>query len=401
MPENFHSKFVQDLVNRGYLYQSTDVVALDATASAAQPLVGYIGFDCTAQSLHVGSLVQIMLLRRLQQAGGKPIVLLGGGTTKIGDPSDKDKQRPILTPEEIETNTIGIQNIFSKFLKFGDGPTDAIIVNNDEWIKEINYIDFLQNYGKHFTINKMIQLESVKRRLERKSPLTFLEFNYMILQSYDFLVLNKKYGCILQMGGSDQWGNIVNGIDFVRRMNGQQVFGITTPILTNSSGQKMGKTSNGAVWLDENMLSAYEFWQYWRNIDDKDILKFFKLFTDLPLNKINSINLDSETNINDAKINLANSITQMVHGKDVAVLPETVLITEEILKEGIFLVDIISSKFLESKNKVKRKILEGAVRLDDEKIYDINKRFTLQDFEHGKSIKISFGKKKNIFVKKE
>ena len=286
---HYKSKLMQTLTERGFLYQCTDETALDKAASEGV-VTGYIGFDCTAPSLHVGSLVQIMMLRHLQRSGGRPIALLGGGTTKVGDPTDKDKSRPILTPDQIEYNKNGIKQVFAKFLDF-DGPNAAIMTDNADWLDKLGYIEFLRDIGKHFTINKMVALESVKRRLEREQPMTFLEFNYTLLQSYDFLELYRRHGCTLQLGGSDQWGNILGGADLTRRMEGAECYGFTTPLITTASGGKMGKTADGAVWLNadtkwgENFTrSPYDYWQFWRNTDDADVGKFLRLFTDLPLN---------------------------------------------------------------------------------------------------------------------
>ncbi|HNJ48262.1 MAG TPA: tyrosine--tRNA ligase, partial [Novosphingobium sp.] len=281
----YSSTLLRLLDERGYIHQLTDAEGLDSLANA-QVIPGYIGFDATAPSLHVGSLVQIMLLRRLQQAGHKPIVLMGGGTTKVGDPSGKDESRKLLTAEAIDANIASIRKVFERFLTFGDGPSDAVMVNNDDWLSALGYVDLLREVGPHFTINRMLTFDSVKLRLEREQPLTFLEFNYMILQAYDFRELALQHGCRLQMGGSDQWGNIVNGIELTRRMNGIEVFGVTTPLLTTADGAKMGKTAAGAVWLNEDALPAWDFWQYWRNADDRDVGKFLRLFTDLSLDEI-------------------------------------------------------------------------------------------------------------------
>ncbi|HHI89196.1 MAG TPA: tyrosine--tRNA ligase, partial [Hellea balneolensis] len=319
----YKSEFMQTLTERGYLYQCTDEAALD-TLAAKGGLRGYIGFDCTAPSLHVGSLVQIMMLRILQKSGGRPIVLLGGGTTKIGDPSDKDKSRPILTPEQIETNKNGIKQVFARFLDF-DGPSAAIMVDNADWLDRLGYIEFLRDIGRHFTVNKMVALESVKRRLDNEQPMTFLEFNYSLLQSFDFLELYRRHGCRLQMGGSDQWGNIVSGADLTRRLEGAEVYGFTTPLITTASGAKMGKTADGARWLNanpaissEHCLSPYEYWQFWRNTEDADVGRFLRLFTDLPLDEIARLEALEGAEINKAKIVLANEATTMLHGKEAA-----------------------------------------------------------------------------------
>ena len=311
------SQFLQQMDSRGHIYQVTDDQGLDTYAASGQR-VAYIGFDATAPSLHVGHMVSIMALRRFQQAGGKPIVLIGGGTTKIGDPTDKEKSRPILTEAEIASNAAGIKAAFRPFLKFGDGPSDAIMVDNAEWLDTIKYIEFLRDYGKHFTINKMIAQETVRRRLDNEEPYTFLEFNYMLLQAYDFLELSRRFDCKLQMGGSDQWGNIVNGIELTRRIAEKQVFGLTTPLITTASGVKMGKTVGGAVWLNAEMRSPYDYWQFWRNTEDADVVRFMKLFTDLPASEIEEHAKAEGAAINDAKKRLADVATTMLHGEEEA-----------------------------------------------------------------------------------
>lgn len=413
------SPFVKTLVERGYHYQATDLARLDQAALHDDgPLVGYIGFDCTAPSLHAGSMVQIMLLRRLQQAGGKPIVLMGGGTTKIGDPSGKDATRQMLTPEMIDQNKAGIQRVFEKFLTFGDGPTDAIMVDNADWLDEMNYIAFLRDYGRHFTINKMLTLESVKRRLEREQPLTFLEFNYMLLQAYDFLELNRRYGCRLQMGGSDQWGNIVNGAELTRRVDGKEAFGFTTPLLTTASGAKMGKTADGAVWLDGDMLKPYDFWQYWRNTDDADVGKFLRLFTDVPLDDIAQLETLEGAAINDAKVRLADEITALVHGVDAARdaaataastfagggvggdLP-TARRTKAEWDEGVKLADVLlETGLVASKAEVKRHAAGGALKVNGAGITDPKHTLTTADLDANGIIKLSVGKKKHAVAKR-
>ena len=315
--QNFKSDFLRTLRDRGYIHQITHPAELDA-AAAAGVVTGYIGFDATAPSLHVGSLIQIMMLRRLQQAGGKPIVLMGGGTTKVGDPTGKDASRPQLTDEVIRSNMASIRTVFEKFLTFGDGPTDAVMVDNDEWLSTYGYVEFLREYGTHFTINRMLTFDSVKLRLEREQPMTFLEFNYMLMQSVDFLELNRARGCTLQMGGSDQWGNIVSGVDLVRRVDQKAAFGLTTPLLTTASGGKMGKTAQGAVWLNAEQLSPYDYWQFWRNVDDADVGKFLRLFTDLPLDEIARLESLDGAAINDGKKALADAATTMLHGVEAA-----------------------------------------------------------------------------------
>lgn len=316
------SAFVQTLLERGHYYQATDLEALDAAALESErggrALTGYIGFDCTAPSLHVGNLAQIILMRRLQQCGGRPIALMGGGTTKVGDPSDKNEARPVLTQEAIDANKASIQTVFSKFLTFGDGPRDALMVDNAQWLDEVKWLDMLREIGKHFTINKMIALDIVKRRLDAEMPITFLEFNYMLLQAYDFLELSRRYDCNLQMGGSDQWGNIVQGVELCRRVDERQVLGVTQPLLMNAAGQKMGKTANGAVWLNADMLSPFDYWQYWRNVDDSDVGTMLKRMTDVPMDEIGRLAALKGSEINLAKIALATEATAMLHGRDAA-----------------------------------------------------------------------------------
>lgn len=315
--QNFKSDFLRTLQARGYIHQITHSAELDA-AAAGGVVTGYIGFDATAPSLHVGSLIQIMMLRRLQQAGHKPIVLMGGGTTKVGDPTGKDASRPQLTDETIQSNIASIKTVFEKFLTFGDGPTDAVLVDNDAWLSGYGYVEFLREYGTHFTINRMLAFDSVKLRLEREQPMTFLEFNYMLMQSVDFLELNRARGCTLQMGGSDQWGNIVSGVDLVRRVDQKAAFGLTTPLLTTASGGKMGKTAQGAVWLNAEQLSPYDYWQFWRNVDDADVGKFLRLFTDVPLDEIARLEALDGAAINDAKKALADAATTMLHSAEEA-----------------------------------------------------------------------------------
>src|SRR6476619_2691468 len=313
---SYNSSLLKLLDERGYIHQVTDAEALDVLAQK-EVVSAYIGFDATAPSLHVGSLVQIMLLRRLQQTGHRPIVLMGGGTTKIGDPSGKDESRQLLSAEKIDENIVGIRRVFERFLTFGDGPSDAVMVNNADWLDTLEYIQFLRDVGRHFTINRMLTFDSVKLRLDREQPMTFLEFNYMILQAYDFLELSRRAGCRAQFGGSDQWGNIVNGMELARRIDGTELFGVTTPLITTADGAKMGKTAAGAVWLDENMLKPYDYWQFWRNTQDADVGKFLRLFTELPLDVIQRLEALPGAEINDAKIVLATEATAMLHGRDV------------------------------------------------------------------------------------
>jgi tyrosyl-tRNA synthetase len=314
---SFKSEFLRTLQERGFIHQSTDAEALD-TLAAAGMITGYIGFDATASSLHAGSLVQIMLLYWLQQTGHKPIVLMGGGTTKVGDPTFKDTQRPLLTDEQIQSNMDGIKRVFTNFLKFGDSGNDAIMVNNDDWLSGFGYVEFLRTFGTHFTINRMLTFDSVKLRLDREQPMTFLEFNYMLMQAVDFRELNEKYNCVLQMGGSDQWGNIINGVELTRRMNQKQAFGLTTPLLTTASGGKMGKTASGAVWLNADSLSSDDYWQYWRNTEDADVGRFLRLFTTIPIEEIKRLEKLQGAELNDAKKQLAVAVTTMVHGKEAA-----------------------------------------------------------------------------------
>ena len=400
----YQSSLLRLLDERGYIHQATDAAGLDALASR-QIVPGYIGFDATAPSLHVGSLVQIMMLRRLQQAGHKPIVLMGGGTTKIGDPSGKDESRRLLTAETIRDNIASIFRVFEHFLTFGDGPTDAIMVDNAEWLDRLGYIDLLRTVGPHFTVNRMLTFDSVKLRLDREQPLTFLEFNYMILQAYDFRELALRHGCRLQLGGSDQWGNIVNGMELARRMEGAEVFGLTTPLITTADGAKMGKTANGAVWLNEDQLPAYDYWQFWRNTADGDVVKFLKLFTDLPLERIDELARLEGQAINEAKIVLANEATAMLHGREAAeAAAETARRTFEEGASGTDLptvtvqggsIGIVSAltalEFCASNGEAKRKIAEGAVRIDDQPVNDPNLIISIG----GSAVKLSLGKKKH------
>ena len=378
----YQSTLLRLLDERGYIHQATDAAALDALA-AKQVVPGYIGFDATAPSLHVGSLVQIMLLRRLQQAGHKPIVLMGGGTTKVGDPSGKDESRQLLTNEQIDANIAGIRRVFEHFLAFGDGPTDAVMINNADWLDGLTYIPFLREVGRHFTINRMLTFDSVKLRLDREQPMTFLEFNYMILQAYDFLELSRRTGCRLQMGGSDQWGNIVNGIELGRRIDNAELYGVTTPLITTADGAKMGKTAQGAVWLSEELLSPYDYWQFWRNTADADVGKFLKLFTDLPLDEIARLSALQFQEINEAKIILATEATAMLHGRAAAeAAARTAAETfgaggagEELptlsVGDGMNIAHALTALgFTPSNKEAKRKIAEGAVKLDDVVVND-------------------------------
>ena len=400
----FQSSLLKLLDERGYIHQATDAAALDALASR-EVLPGYVGFDATAPSLHVGSLVQIMLLRRLQQAGHKPIVLMGGGTTKVGDPSGKDESRKMLSESDIQANIASIRRVFEHFLTFGEGPTDAVMVDNDEWLGALGYLDLLRTVGPHFTVNRMLTFDSVKLRLDREQPLTFLEFNYMILQAYDFRELSRRAKCRLQLGGSDQWGNIVNGIELTRRMDGTEVFGVTTPLITTADGAKMGKTASGAVWLNADLLPAYDYWQFWRNVADADVVRFLKLFTDLPLDRIDELaNLEGQA-INEAKIALANEATAMLHGREAAeAAAETArqtfeegatgtdLPTLSVTSEGISILQANTEfGFATSNKEVKRKIDEGAIRVNDVKVSDYAHVVRPGD-------KVSFGQKKHGLI---
>ena len=404
----YESALLRLLDERGYIHQLTDAAGLDALA-AKQIVPGYIGFDATAPSLHIGSLVQIMMLRRLQQTGHKPIVLMGGGTTRIGDPTGRDESRKMLTDETIEANVQSIFTVFDKLLKFGDGPTDAVMVNNHDWLGQLGYIQLLQEVGTHFTVNRMLTFDSVKLRLEREQPMTFLEFNYMILQGYDFRHLSRELGVRLQMGGSDQWGNIVNGIELGRRMDGAELFGLTTPLLTTASGAKMGKTAAGAVWLNEAQLPAYDFWQYWRNVDDADVGRSLRLFTDLPLDEIKRLEGLEGAEINAAKIVLANEVTKLVRGDDAAVRAEATaretfagsgagddLPTLATGPEGMRLAALLTAIGLTaSGGEAKRKLAEGAVRLEGE---TVNDPAQLVLPEEGQTLRLSLGKKRHALV---
>jgi tyrosyl-tRNA synthetase len=399
----YKSDLLRLLDERGYIHQTTDAAALDALASR-EIVPGYIGFDPTAPSLHVGSLVQIMLLRRLQQAGHKPIVLMGGGTGKVGDPSFKDEARKLMTVETIEANIASIKTVFEQFLTFGDGPTDAVMLDNAEWLDSLEYLPFLRDYGQHFSVNRMLSFDSVKLRLDREQSLSFIEFNYMILQAYDFLELSRRFGCRLQMGGSDQWGNIVNGIELSRRVDGVEVYGVTTPLITTADGGKMGKTMSGAVWLNDDQLPAYDYWQFWRNTDDRDIGRFLRLFTDLPLSEIERLEELEGSEINAAKIILANAATEMCRGMAAAKLAEGTahkvfaegLAGDDLpvfeLSQSISLVDaLVALKFVASKKEARRMIQGGGAKVDNVPVGDENAMIaaTSQD------ITVSAGKKKH------
>ena len=405
------NKFLKEFKDRGFFYQCTNEQDL-STLMDNEKIKAYIGFDCTAESLHVGSLLQIMCLRLLQKNGHRPIVLLGGGTTRIGDPSGKDKTRKILSEEEIEKNIKNIQNILKKFLDENNPKTKPIFVNNYTWLKNLNYISFLREIGKHFTINKMLTFDSVKTRLEREQSLSYMEFNYMILQAYDFLELNKKENCVLQIGGSDQWGNIVNGVELIKRHSNKQSYGLTTPLITLATGAKMGKSESGAIWLDEKLLPAYDYWQFWRNTDDRDVVKFLKIFTDLDNDKIEN---EKNDNINQLKILLANEATTMLHGKKVAQNSEqaakeafsgnslgsnlpTIKINSKDIINQINIIDlIILSKLENSKSEIRRLIKGNAIKINDQNIIDEKLIITERLFNEN-YLKLSIGKKRHIKI---
>ena len=405
--------FLEEFKQREYYNQCTDFDSLNNLMNS-KTIRAYIGFDCTAKSLHVGSLLQIMCLRMLQKYGHQPIVLLGGGTTRIGDPSGKEETRKILSDREIESNIKNIQKVFNIFLKSNNTKTKPIYVNNYKWLGKLNYIKFLREIGKHFTINKMLSFDSVKLRLDREQSLSYMEFNYMILQAYDFLELNKNKNCVMQIGGSDQWGNIVNGVELIKRFSSKQSFGLTTPLITLASGAKMGKTEKGAVWLDKALLSPYEYWQFWRNTDDRDVIKFLKMFTDLSIKKINEI---KNKNVNDLKITLANEATSMLHGKSAAEKAEqtarktfvsgsigedlpTLKIDKKEIENGVNIIDlVVLSKLLVSKSEVRRTIKNRGIKINNEIIEDQNLQILLKDFKNQNFLKLSLGKKKHVIIK--
>ena len=409
----YKSEFLNTLTERGYIHQCSDFGGLDALA-AANKAVAYIGFDCTASSLHVGSLVQIMLLHWLQKTGNKPIVLMGGGTTRVGDPSGRDESRKILTLDDIEANKRGIQTVFDKFLKFGKGSTDAFMSDNAEWLTTLNYIEMLRDVGKHFSVNRMLAMDSVKMRLEREHELSFIEFNYMVLQAYDFTELARRYGCNLQMGGSDQWGNIVNGIDLGRRMGTHQLYALTTPLITLSSGAKMGKTASGAVWLNADMRSPYEYWQFWRNTEDADVGRFLKLFTTLPIAEIAKLEALGGAEINEAKKVLANAATALLHGE--AAAQEAAETARKTFEEGssaaglpTVIIDLsqpvgilpalVQSGLATSNGEAKRSIQGGAIKLNDSLVTDEKMTISKTDLNSDGAIKLSMGKKKHILIR--
>lgn len=412
---NYHPKsdFMRVMFERGFVADCTDYQALDeALLKGVVP--GYIGFDATATSLHVGSLIQIMMLRWLQKSGGKPIVLMGGGTTKIGDPSFRAEERPLLTDAQINSNIEGIKRAFSPYVRFGEGATDAVMVNNAEWLDKLNYIGFLRDIGRHFSVNRMLSFESVKSRLDREQSLSFLEFNYMILQAYDFLELFRRYGCLLQMGGSDQWGNIVNGVDLTRRVIDGEVFGLTTPLLTTSDGKKMGKSQSGAVWLNGDMFSPYEFWQYWRNVTDADVGRFLKLYTELPVEECERLGSLGGSEINQAKIVLANAVTTLLHGAEAAAAAEatarevfekggigddlpTVTLEAGELAEGVGIVQLFVRAGLAASGKdAKRLIAEGGAKVNDEIVTDTALRYGASHLVE--PMKLTAGKKRHALV---
>ncbi len=407
------SDFLRTLTERGYIHQQTDAAGLDRRA-LSDVVTAYIGFDATADSLHVGSLVQIMLLRRLQQTGHRPIVLMGGGTTKVGDPSGRDETRQLLTDHQINSNIAGIREIFGHFLRFDDSPTGAVMVNNDDWLSSLQYIPFLRDIGRHFSINRMLTMDSVKLRLEREQPLTFLEFNYMILQGYDFVELNKRYSCILQMGGSDQWGNILQGVELGRRVREQELFGLTSPLITTSAGAKMGKTASGAVWLSDKRLSAYDYWQYWRNTEDDDVGRFLRMFTDLPLAEIRRLEDLEGAEINEAKKILATEATRLCHGDaaareagDTAAKAFTGNATDGLptitLGSGMQMpvVDaVVTLRMAASKGEARRLIEQGGVKLNDQPVQSVTAAISGADLDERGTARLAVGKKRHGLIKR-
>ena len=409
------SDFLSVLMERGYIHQCSDFEGVDAKAKAGE-LIAYIGFDCTASSLHVGSLVQIMMLRWLQKTGGKPVPLMGGGTTRVGDPSGKDESRRMLSLDDIEANKTSIKQVFSKFLTFGEARTDAVMPDNAEWLTALNYIDFLRDVGRHFSVNRMLSMDSVKMRLERDQELSFIEFNYMCLQAYDFVELHRRYGCLLQMGGSDQWGNIVTGIDLGRRMGAPQLYALTSPLLTTASGAKMGKTAAGAVWLNADMLPVYDYWQYWRNTEDADVGRFLKLFTDLPMDEIRKLEALAGADINEAKKILATEATAMLHGRELAEaaaqtarqtfeegslatsLP-TVEIAASELAAGIGVLNaFVKVGLVPSTGEARRQVKSGGLRVNDAPVTDERAQLSNADLMGEGVIKLSFGRKKHVLL---
>ena len=410
------SEFVRAVVERGYLHQCTDLEGLD-TLAAEPPIAAYIGFDCTAPSLHVGSLVPIMLLRRLQRAGHKPIVLMGGGTTRIGDPSGRDEARRLLTDEEIAANMAGIRQVFARFLDFGEGTAGAAMVNNADWLDQLAYIPFLRDYGRHFSVNRMLTFESVKLRLDREQPLSLLEFNYMVLQAYDFVELARRHGCVLQMGGSDQWGNIVSGVELARRIDGRQLYGLTAPLMTTASGAKMGKTAAGAVWLSADMLSPYEYWQFWRNAEDADVGRFLRLFTELPLAEIERLERLQGAELNEAKVVLADEATRLAHGEAArAAAAETarrtfaegsagadlpsIEVGRAELNSGVPAFELFRRAGLAASNGEARRLIKGGgAKLNNDPVSEETRAVTVADLDAGGILKLSAGKKRHAIVR--
>ncbi len=408
------SDFLNVMIERGYLADCTDYQGLDA-ALVKGVVPAYIGYDATAASLHVGHLLNIMMLRWLQKTGHKPITLMGGGTTKVGDPSFRSEERPLLTPQKIDENIAGMQQVFGRYLSYGTGATDAIMLNNAEWLDSLNYLEFLRDIGRHFSVNRMLSFESVKSRLDREQSLSFLEFNYMILQAYDFLEIHRRYGCLLQMGGSDQWGNIINGIDLTRRVLDHEIYGLTSPLLTTSDGRKMGKSAGGAVWLNGAMLSPYEFWQFWRNTTDADVGRFLKLYTDLPVEECDRLGTLQGSEINAAKIILANEVTALLHGAEAASAAEatarevfekggvgddlpTLALTKDEIGEGITLAQLFVRSGLSASGKeAKRLIAEGGARLNDSPATEAGQMFTAADL--AEPLKLTAGKKRHALVR--
>jgi len=409
----FKSDFLRSLSERGYIHQITDAAALDERAHSGV-ISAYIGFDATADSLHIGSLVQIMMLRRMQQAGHRPIVLMGGGTTKVGDPSGRDETRQLLTEQQINANIAGIRATFANFLKFGEGPSDAVMANNDNWLRHLQYIDFLRDVGRHFTINRMLTMDSVRTRLEREQPLTFLEFNYMIMQGYDFVELFKRNQCTLQMGGSDQWGNIVQGVELGRRMCDAQLFGLTSPLITTSSGAKMGKTAAGAVWLSPNRLSPYDYWQFWRNTEDGDVGRFLRMFTDLPVEEVSRLEKLEDAEINTAKEILATEATRLCHGDESAREAAATAarafsgaaaegLPTFVLKGGAsaLLIDVtIALGMTKSKGEARRLIEQGGLRLNDQAVRAVTASVTESDFATDGTARLTVGKKRHALIRR-
>ncbi len=405
-----NSDFIRIAQERGYVHQITDVAALDARMAAA-PVSGYIGFDCTADSLHVGSLMQIMLLRLMQRCGQRPVVLMGGGTTKVGDPSFRDEARPLLDDAAIERNKAGIRRVFDKFLTFGEGPTDAIMLDNAEWLDQLHYVPFLRDVGRHFSVNRMLTMDSVKTRLDREQNLSFLEFNYMLLQSYDFAAMRRAHNVTLQMGGSDQWGNIIMGVELCRRMDGAEAFGLTTPLLTTASGAKMGKTAAGAVWLNAERLSPYDYWQFWRNTEDADVQRFLALFTELPMDEVRRLGALDGAGINEAKKVLATEACALLHGRDAA--EQAAETARRAFEEGAAAEDLpsithtlpasladllVAAKLCASKGEARRLVAQNGVRLNDAAVADANASVTEADLRDG-AAKLSLGRKRHVLVR--